>query len=100
MLHFSFILDIIKKQNQLTSEAADELKEVSDALFIPKDKLLFNYKEPLGTGICSTVYRGFLYGPSPLMKLTGLIETQDFQDCDVAVKVALHFGDDEVDQLF
>uniref|UniRef100_A0A914EDQ3 Protein kinase domain-containing protein n=1 Tax=Acrobeloides nanus TaxID=290746 RepID=A0A914EDQ3_9BILA len=97
---FEFILDIIKKQNQLTSEAADELKEVSDALFIPKDKLIFNYKEPLGTGICSTVYRGFLYGPSPLMKLTGLIETQDFQDCDVAVKVALHFGDDEVDQLF
>ncbi|MGF7233230.1 protein kinase, partial [Arachidicoccus sp.] len=97
---FEFIIDIIKKQYQLTTEDADELKEVSDALFISKDKLMFNYENPLGSGICSTVYRGFLSGPSPLINLTGLIETHDFQDCDVAVKIALHFGDDEVDQLF
>uniref|UniRef100_A0A914EK50 Protein kinase domain-containing protein n=1 Tax=Acrobeloides nanus TaxID=290746 RepID=A0A914EK50_9BILA len=94
------MIDIIKKQNQLTPEAADELKEVSDALFIPKDKLIINYENPLGSGVCSSVSRGFLRGPSPLIKLTGLIETQEFQDCDVAVKVALHFGDDEVDQMF
>uniref|UniRef100_A0A914CJA5 Protein kinase domain-containing protein n=1 Tax=Acrobeloides nanus TaxID=290746 RepID=A0A914CJA5_9BILA len=94
------MIDIIKKQYQLTAKDADELKEVSDALFISKDKLTFNYENPLGSGVCSTVYRGFLSGPSPLINLTGLIETHDFQDCDVAVKVALHFGDDEVDQLF
>uniref|UniRef100_A0A914CPQ3 Protein kinase domain-containing protein n=1 Tax=Acrobeloides nanus TaxID=290746 RepID=A0A914CPQ3_9BILA len=94
------MISIIKKQNMLTNEATDELKEVSDALFIPKNKLIINYENPLGNGICSTVYRGFLSGPSPLIKLTGLIETQEFLDCDVAVKVALHFGDDEVEQLF
>uniref|UniRef100_A0A914DJF3 Protein kinase domain-containing protein n=1 Tax=Acrobeloides nanus TaxID=290746 RepID=A0A914DJF3_9BILA len=94
------MFSVIKQQNQLTPEAVDELKEMSGALFIEKDKLIINREKLLGTGVCSNVYRGFLYGPAPLIKLTSLIETQDFQDCDVAVKIALHFGDDEVDQLF
>uniref|UniRef100_A0A914DIE0 Protein kinase domain-containing protein n=1 Tax=Acrobeloides nanus TaxID=290746 RepID=A0A914DIE0_9BILA len=97
---FSFIFSIIKRQNQPSNEDDVELKENSDALFIENEKLIVHYDKPLGTGVCSAVYRGFLSGLAPLAKLSSLVETQKFRDCEVAVKHALHFGDHEVEQLF
>ena len=77
-----------------------ELKEVTDALRIEKDKLLIFYERPLGTGASSMVYRGILSGVSPLAKMTNnTMDTQQFRDCEVAAKLALQFGNDEVEQL-
>uniref|UniRef100_A0A914DWN5 Protein kinase domain-containing protein n=1 Tax=Acrobeloides nanus TaxID=290746 RepID=A0A914DWN5_9BILA len=97
---FSFMFSIIKRQNQPSNEDDIELKENSDALFIENEKLIVYYDKPLGTGVCSAVYRGVLSGLAPLAKLSNLMETQQFRDCEVAVKHALHFGDHEVEQLF
>uniref|UniRef100_A0A914E4U2 Protein kinase domain-containing protein n=1 Tax=Acrobeloides nanus TaxID=290746 RepID=A0A914E4U2_9BILA len=97
---FSFMFSIIKGQNQTLNEDDIEFKENSDALFIENEKLIVHYDKPLGTGVCSAVYRGFLSGLAPLAKLSSLVETQKFRDCEVAVKHALHFGDHEVEQLF
>uniref|UniRef100_A0A914C3U5 Protein kinase domain-containing protein n=1 Tax=Acrobeloides nanus TaxID=290746 RepID=A0A914C3U5_9BILA len=96
---FSFMFSIIKRQNQTPNEDDIELRENSDALFIENEKLMVHYDRPLGAGVCSAVYRGFLSGLAPLAKLSSLMETQKFRDCDVAVKHARHFGDHEVEQL-
>uniref|UniRef100_A0A914EMM1 Protein kinase domain-containing protein n=1 Tax=Acrobeloides nanus TaxID=290746 RepID=A0A914EMM1_9BILA len=97
---FSFMFSTIKRQNQTSNEDDIEIKEISDALFIENEKLIVHYDKPLGTGVCSAVYRGFLSGLAPMAKLSSLVETQKFRDCEVAVKHALHFGDHEVEQLF
>ena len=97
---FSFMFSIIKRQNQTSNEDDINLKEISDALFIENEKLIVHYDKPLGTGVCSAVYRGFLSGLAPLAKLSSLVETQKFRDCEVAVKHARHVGDHEVEQLF
>ena len=55
---FSFMFNTIKKQNQSSNEDDIKLKEISDALFIENEKLIVHYDKPLGTGVCSAVYRG------------------------------------------
>uniref|UniRef100_A0A914EJ00 Protein kinase domain-containing protein n=1 Tax=Acrobeloides nanus TaxID=290746 RepID=A0A914EJ00_9BILA len=97
---FSFMFSIIKQQNQPSNEDDIEFKENSDAFFIENEKLIVHYDKPLGSGVCSAIYRGFLSGLAPLAKLSSLVETQKFRDCEVAVKHVLHFGDHEMEQLF
>lgn len=72
----------------------------TDNMFIKHEKIFIDYEHIFGQGSCSTVFKGHLTGPSPLYSLTQLIETQRFCDCDVAVKVARHFGSGEVEQLY
>uniref|UniRef100_A0A914EGK8 Tyrosine-protein kinase catalytic domain-containing protein n=1 Tax=Acrobeloides nanus TaxID=290746 RepID=A0A914EGK8_9BILA len=95
-----FIIDIMKTEKQLSPEEIEDLKEKRDEFTIPKKKLKIYYEMPLGDGVSSTVYIGFIHGKSPLSITTNLIETQRFQDCKVAVKVPSTFGSDESDQLF
>uniref|UniRef100_A0A914DUP6 Protein kinase domain-containing protein n=1 Tax=Acrobeloides nanus TaxID=290746 RepID=A0A914DUP6_9BILA len=95
-----FIIDIMIKQKQLSPEEIEELKIKRDEFTILRKNLKIYYEFPLGQGASSSVYAGFLYGQSPLMVSTGLIETQRFQDCKVAVKVPSSFGQDETEQLF
>uniref|UniRef100_A0A914D5R1 Protein kinase domain-containing protein n=1 Tax=Acrobeloides nanus TaxID=290746 RepID=A0A914D5R1_9BILA len=94
-----FIIDVMKDQKHLTSEEIIDLKEKRDEFTISK-KLKVYYEFPIGDGAASTVYLGFLIGPSPLNLATKRIETQHFQDCKVAVKDPSSFGYDESEQLF
>uniref|UniRef100_A0A914D9Y0 Protein kinase domain-containing protein n=1 Tax=Acrobeloides nanus TaxID=290746 RepID=A0A914D9Y0_9BILA len=90
----------MKDQKRFSPEEIEELKEKRDEFTIIKKNLKIYYEFPLGQGASSSVYVGFIYGKSPLMVTTGLIETQRFQDCKVAVKVPSSFGQDETEQLF
>uniref|UniRef100_A0A914D8F0 Protein kinase domain-containing protein n=1 Tax=Acrobeloides nanus TaxID=290746 RepID=A0A914D8F0_9BILA len=95
-----FIIEVMERQKRLSPEEIEELKEKRDEFTIVKKNLKIYYEFPLGQGASSSVYVGFIYGKSPLMVATGLIETQRFQDCKVAVKVPSSFGQDETEQLF
>lgn len=76
------------------------MKHNSDAFLLDEANLKVNYESPIGKGSSATVYRGHLEGPSPLSRIHKLLETQRFQDCDVAVKMAACLGFDEVEQLY
>ena len=65
-----FIHKIIREQDKNIDKFAEE-NEILDTLYIKKEKLLIYYDRTLGSGACSTVYRGFLSGIAPLIKIKG-----------------------------
>uniref|UniRef100_A0A914D7A2 Protein kinase domain-containing protein n=1 Tax=Acrobeloides nanus TaxID=290746 RepID=A0A914D7A2_9BILA len=90
----------VLKDMRMSPEEIVEMKEKSDELLILPNKIHINFDYSFGQGSSSTVYKGHLMGTAPLHLIEKSIVTQRFMDCDVAVKVATHFGPDEVDQLF
>uniref|UniRef100_A0A914CYJ8 Protein kinase domain-containing protein n=1 Tax=Acrobeloides nanus TaxID=290746 RepID=A0A914CYJ8_9BILA len=93
------ICDILTNM-QMTKDDLIGYKEKTDELFIKDSNIFINFDKILGQGSCSSVYYGFLKGPSPLHLKMQMIETQRFGDCDVAVKVARNIGKNELEQLY
>uniref|UniRef100_A0A914D3B8 receptor protein-tyrosine kinase n=1 Tax=Acrobeloides nanus TaxID=290746 RepID=A0A914D3B8_9BILA len=81
-------------------EEIAEMKAKTDVFLIKPGKIHINFDTPLGKGVSSTVYKGRLIGASSLHEQQNSPETQQFVDCDVAIKVTNNFGKKEADQLF
>uniref|UniRef100_A0A914EMQ6 Protein kinase domain-containing protein n=1 Tax=Acrobeloides nanus TaxID=290746 RepID=A0A914EMQ6_9BILA len=90
---------LLKEFNMKPEEIA-EMKAKTDVFLIKPGKIHINFDTPLGKGVSSTVYKGRLIGPSSLHEQQNSAETQQFADCDVAIKVINNFGQKEADQLF
>lgn len=95
---FEQLYDILKDMN-LSPEALVAMKNTSDQFLIEHQNLHIYFNNTLGTGSTAAVYKGHLVGPSPLHIIMKLVETQKFCDCDVAVKMASNFGQNEVENL-
>ena len=93
------IYKILKEMNMSPEEIA-EMKSKSDEMMIQHGKIHINFDKVFGKGVSSTVFKGHLIGPSPLHEQQKTAQTQQFVDCDVAVKVTNKFGQTEVEQLF
>lgn len=74
------------------------LRKEKDEFVIRKRRLKIDYHRPIGRGITSTVYVGFLRGPSALMTSIKMVERQRFQNCKVAVKVPSNNKNNETEQ--
>uniref|UniRef100_A0A914C8I0 Protein kinase domain-containing protein n=1 Tax=Acrobeloides nanus TaxID=290746 RepID=A0A914C8I0_9BILA len=73
----------------------DDIKEFNknkDQFLINRKNLTIDFDVVLGKGASSTVQKGFLKGRSPLLNLEDSLKCQQYQDCDVAVKVASTLG--------
>uniref|UniRef100_A0A914CQ12 receptor protein-tyrosine kinase n=1 Tax=Acrobeloides nanus TaxID=290746 RepID=A0A914CQ12_9BILA len=90
---------LLKEFNMKPEEIA-EMKAKTDVFLIKPGKIHINFDTPLGKGVSSTVYKGRLIGPSSLHEQQNSTKTQQFVDCDVAIKVTNNFGQKEADQLF
>uniref|UniRef100_A0A914E299 receptor protein-tyrosine kinase n=1 Tax=Acrobeloides nanus TaxID=290746 RepID=A0A914E299_9BILA len=84
----------------MSPEEIDEMKSKSDEMMIQHGKIHINFEKVFGKGVSSTVFKGYLIGPSPLHRQQKTAQTQKFADCNVAVKVTNRFGQTEVEQLF
>uniref|UniRef100_A0A914DC56 Protein kinase domain-containing protein n=1 Tax=Acrobeloides nanus TaxID=290746 RepID=A0A914DC56_9BILA len=96
---YNKIYELLKEMN-LTQEEINEMKLKSNELLIKPGKIHINFDTILGKGASSTVHKGHLIGSAPLHEQRKNEQTEQFVDCDVAVKVTSHFGASEVEQLF
>uniref|UniRef100_A0A914E0L9 receptor protein-tyrosine kinase n=1 Tax=Acrobeloides nanus TaxID=290746 RepID=A0A914E0L9_9BILA len=96
---YNKIYKLLEEMN-LTQEEINEMKLKSDGLLIKPGKIHINFDTILGKGASSTVHKGHLIGSAPLHEQRKNEQTEQFVDCDVAVKVTNHFGTSEVEQLF
>ena len=70
-----------------------------DPYLINENKQQIDFNKNIGKGCSATVYQGHLQGPSPLYLTHKSIQTQHFQDCNVAIKVAGKHGNNEDEML-
>uniref|UniRef100_A0A914CXP0 Protein kinase domain-containing protein n=1 Tax=Acrobeloides nanus TaxID=290746 RepID=A0A914CXP0_9BILA len=91
---YNKIYKLLEEMN-LTQEEINEMKLKSDELLIKPGKIHINFDTILGKGASSTVYKGHLIGLAPLYEQRKNEQTEQFVDCDVAVKVTNHFGTNE-----
>uniref|UniRef100_A0A914CWU3 Protein kinase domain-containing protein n=1 Tax=Acrobeloides nanus TaxID=290746 RepID=A0A914CWU3_9BILA len=81
--------EFVQSFNRKASVVMEERLYASsrDLFQIGDKKLMINFESIIGRGASAVVYRGFLQGASPLNTHFKSIETQRFQNCDVAIKV-------------
>uniref|UniRef100_A0A914E0H7 Protein kinase domain-containing protein n=1 Tax=Acrobeloides nanus TaxID=290746 RepID=A0A914E0H7_9BILA len=70
-----------------------------DPYLIDENKLHVDFKKTIGKGCSATVYQAHLEGPSPLYLTHKSIQAQQFQDCNVAIKIAGSYGNNEDEML-
>lgn len=75
------------------------LDESRKDLFVDIKHLEINFEHIIGKGSTSTVYSGKLNGASPIQNIIQSLETREFSDCKVAVKIGSDFNEDSVEKL-
>uniref|UniRef100_A0A914DRL3 Protein kinase domain-containing protein n=2 Tax=Acrobeloides nanus TaxID=290746 RepID=A0A914DRL3_9BILA len=83
---------IIWEDSCRTNDDIQEFNKNKDQFLISRKNLAIDYDIILGKGASSTVYKGYLKGRSPLLNVENSIKCQQYQDCDIAVKVASTLG--------
>ncbi|KAE9549463.1 hypothetical protein FO519_007321 [Halicephalobus sp. NKZ332] len=89
----------VAEKSGMQKEDISLFEKAKKELFIDPKLVNINFDKILGKGSTATVYYGKIKGPAPVQTYFKSLETREFFDCKVAIKIGDDFTRDAVEQF-